>query len=110
MQVLDYDLAAAVAECSGQEFGKTAGTVLAACTADGDVAGAGGEVGVVDEVGEQLAGAGGVQDDVLDAGVEAVEVEDVAGGSGIAEPVADVFNPVGGGRDGEPSGPVGRCR
>ncbi|WP_406368885.1 hypothetical protein [Streptomyces sp. NBC_01546] len=26
VQVLDFDLAAAVAECSGQEFGKTAGT------------------------------------------------------------------------------------
>lgn len=26
VQVLDYDLAAAVPECSGQEFGKTAGT------------------------------------------------------------------------------------
>ncbi len=61
---------------------------------------AGGQVGAVGQVGEQLAGAGGVQDDVLDAGVEAVEVEEVAGGGRVAEPVADVFDPVGGGRDG----------
>ncbi|MFK0259104.1 hypothetical protein [Streptomyces sp. NPDC090445] len=27
VEVLDYDLAAAVAECSGQEFGKAAGSV-----------------------------------------------------------------------------------
>lgn len=76
------------------------GTVPTSCTADGDVAGAGGEAGVVGEVGEQLAGAGGVQDDVLDAGVEAVEVEDVGGGGRVVEPVTDVFDPVGGGRDG----------
>lgn len=69
-------------------------------TSDCDAAGAGGEVGVVGEVGEELAGAGGVQDDVLHAGVEAVQVEDVAGGGRIAKPVADVFDPVGGGRDG----------
>lgn len=85
-------------------------SVAAACTADGDVAGAGGEVCIVGEVGEQLAGAGGVEDDVLDAGVESVEVEDVAGGGRVAEPVADVFDPVGSGRDGVPSGPVGRWR
>jgi hypothetical protein len=53
-------------------------SVLATCASDGDAAGAGGQVGVVGEVADQLAGAGGVQDDVLDAGVEAVEVEDVA--------------------------------
>lgn len=40
--------------------------------------GAGGQVGVVGEVSGQLAGAGGCEDDVLDAGVVAVEVEDVA--------------------------------
>ncbi|MEU3602236.1 hypothetical protein ABZ714_26490 [Streptomyces sp. NPDC006798] len=74
------------------------------------MAGAGGQGCVGREVGEQLAGAGCVEDDVLDAGVEAVEVEDVAGGGRVAEPVAgggrvaepvaDVFDPVGGGRDG----------
>ncbi|GGY99398.1 hypothetical protein GCM10010300_49140 [Streptomyces olivaceoviridis] len=33
------------------------------------------------------------------AGVETVEVEDVAGGGRVAEPVVDVLDPVGGGRD-----------
>ncbi|CAL9327386.1 hypothetical protein SUDANB37_00015 [Streptomyces sp. enrichment culture] len=65
---------------------------------------------MVGEVGEQLAGAGCVEDDILDAEVEAVEIEDVAGGSRVVEPVADVLNPVGGGRMGWPFGPVGRCR
>ncbi len=95
VEVVDVDLAVAVPKCSGQEFGETAGTVPASRASDGDAAGAGGEVGVVGEVGEQLAGAGGVEDDVLDAGVEAVEVEDVAGGGRVAEPVADVLDTVG---------------
>ncbi|MFF4602618.1 hypothetical protein ACFY12_07665 [Streptomyces sp. NPDC001339] len=73
-------------------------------------AGACREVGVVREAVEQFAGAGDVEDDVLDARAEAVEVEDVAGSGRVAQPVADVLDPVGGGRYGEPSGPVGRCR
>ncbi|MDQ1033620.1 hypothetical protein QFZ75_000036 [Streptomyces sp. V3I8] len=52
------------------------------------------------EVGEQFAGAGRGEDNVLDTGVEAVEVEDVAGGGRVAQAVADVFDPVRGGRDG----------
>jgi hypothetical protein len=39
------------------------------------------EAGVVREVVDQLTGSGSAEDDLLDAGVEAVEVEDVAGGS-----------------------------
>ncbi|GAA2612679.1 hypothetical protein GCM10010304_76360 [Streptomyces roseoviolaceus] len=69
----------------------------ASCTPDGDAAGAGGQVG---EVGGEFAGAGGVQDDVLDAGIEAVQVEDVAGCRRGAEPLADVLDSVGGGWDG----------
>lgn len=99
MEVFDVDLAAAVTKCSGKEFSETACTMPASCTPDRNAAGAGGQVGVVGEVGEQLAGAGGVQDDVLDAGGEAVEVEDAAGGGRVAEPVADVLDPVGGGWD-----------
>ncbi|MGY3056804.1 hypothetical protein ACVWZD_001049 [Streptomyces sp. TE3672] len=111
VQVLDFDFAAAVVKCSGKKFGEAACPVPPTCASDGDAAGAGGQGRVVGEVGEQLAGAGGTQDDGLDAGVEAVEVEDVAGGGRIAEPVANVFDPVGGGRGtGEPSGQVGRCR
>lgn len=52
VQVLDYDLTAAVAEFSGKEFGKTAGPVPAARATDGDAAGADGQVSVVGEVGE----------------------------------------------------------
>nr|WP_185832231.1 hypothetical protein [Streptomyces sp. WAC 04229] len=50
--MLDYDLAAAVAEFSGKEFGKAAGPVSAARTTDGNAAGTGRQVGVVGEVGE----------------------------------------------------------
>lgn len=100
VQVLDCDLEAAVPQFTGQQFRKAACTVPTSCAAVGDAAGAGGEVGVVGEVGEQFAGAGGVQDDVLDAGVESVQVEDVAGGGRVAQPVADVLDPVGGRRDG----------
>jgi hypothetical protein len=38
--------------------------------------GAGREAGVVREVVDQLTGSGSAEDDLLDAGVEAVEVED----------------------------------
>lgn len=68
---------------------------------DGDAAGASGQGRVGGEIGEELTGAGGVDDDVLDAGVEAIQVKDVAGGGGVSEPVTDGLDPVGGGRDGE---------
>jgi hypothetical protein len=101
VEVLDFDLAASVAECAGKDFGEPACTVPASCTTDRNATGTGGQVGVVGEVGDEFAGAGGVQDDVLDAGIEAVQIEDVAGGGRVTEPVADVLDPVGGGRDGE---------
>jgi hypothetical protein len=56
--------------------------VTSACASDGDASGAGREAGVVREVVDQLTGSGSVEDDLLDAGVEAVEVEDVPGDSG----------------------------
>ena len=90
VEVFDVDLEAAGADFSGKEFGEAGCPVPPACTTDGDPAGAGGQGRVVGEVGEQLAGAGGVEDDVLDAGVEAVEVEDVAGGGRVAKPGPDV--------------------
>ncbi|MEH0557337.1 hypothetical protein [Streptomyces sp. B21-101] len=43
---------------------------------------------------------GRLQDDILDAGIDAVEVEDSAGGSRVAEPVPDILDPVGGRRNG----------
>lgn len=42
---------------------------------DGNASGAGREIGVVGEVVDQFAGAGSVDDDLLDAVVEAVEVD-----------------------------------
>jgi hypothetical protein len=39
-----------------------------------------------------------VEDDVLHAGVAAVQVQDVAAGGGVAQPVADVLDSVGRGR------------
>jgi hypothetical protein len=110
VEVFDVDLATAGAQFAGQEFGESGCPVPAACASDGDAAGANVQGRVVGEVGEQFAGAGGAQDDVLDAGVEAVEVEDVAGGGRVAEPVADVFDPVGGGRNGGAVRAGGRCR
>jgi hypothetical protein len=55
--------------------------------------------------GEQ--GAGGGEDDGLDAGVAAVQVQDVAGGGGVAQSLAYVLGAVGGGRYGLSVG-VGR--
>ncbi|WP_410540513.1 hypothetical protein [Streptomyces sp. KL2] len=52
----------------------------------------------------------GAHDDVLDAQVAAVELEDGPGGGGVAEPGADVLHSVGGRRDGLAVGPVGRWR
>lgn len=80
MKVLGVDPAAAVAQCVSKEFGEAACAVLAAGAPDGDVAGASGEVGVVGEIGDEFDGAGGA-DDILDAGVEAVDIEDFAAGS-----------------------------
>lgn len=73
--------------------------MTSACASDGDASGAGREAGVVREVVDQLTGSGSVEDDLLDAGVEAVEVEDVAGGSRVTEPLADVLDAVSGWRD-----------
>lgn len=98
--MLDFDFAAALAQFPGQKFRESARAVPASCTPDGDATGAGGKVGVIREVGEQLVGARCVKDDVLNPGVKAIEVEDVAGRSRVTEPVADVLDPVGGGRDG----------
>lgn len=81
--------------------------MAAAGAPDGDVSWPGGQLGVGGEVVEELAGAGGGQDDVLHAGVEAVEVEDVAGGGRVAEAVADVLDAVGGRRDGAAVGVFG---
>lgn len=39
-----------------------------------------------------------MRDELLDSGVETVEVEDVASGGRIAEPIADVFDAVSGRR------------
>ncbi|WP_093792721.1 hypothetical protein [Streptomyces sp. cf124] len=65
MKVFDVGLAASVAEFAGQELGESGCLVLAACASDGDVAGTGGEAGVVGEAGNEFAGAGDVQDDFL---------------------------------------------
>jgi hypothetical protein len=73
--------------------------VLTTAESDGDAPGAGRESGVVREVVDQLTGSGRVEDDLLDAGVEAVEIEDVAGGGRVAEPLADVLDSVSGRRD-----------
>nr|BFD86949.1 hypothetical protein StreXyl84_63500 [Streptomyces sp. Xyl84] len=61
-------------------------SVPAPGASDGNAPGARGEFRVVGEVGDQFAGAGGV------------EVEDVAGGGWVAEPVTDVFDAVSGRR------------
>lgn len=100
MEVLDFDLTAGFAECSRKDFSESAGPVTSSCASDGDALRAGGEVRVVREVVDQLTGAGRCEDDLLDAGVQSVEVEDVAGGCRVAEPLADVLDTVSGGRDG----------
>lgn len=97
--MLDFDVTTSFAKRSGKEFCKAAGSMTTASASECDAPRACREVGVVREVVEQFAGTGGIQDDVLDAGVEAVEVEDVAGGGRVAEPIADVLDAVSGRRD-----------
>ncbi|MET8661405.1 hypothetical protein ABZV85_30585 [Streptomyces griseus] len=110
MEMLDFDLAAAVAEFAGKKFGKTACAVPASRTADGDVVGSGGEVGVVGEVGEEFAGAGVLRTTSWTRGWKPSRsrMSRAAAGSRSRSRTSSIRSAAGG--TGWPSGPVGRCR
>ncbi|WSP67951.1 hypothetical protein OG466_40470 (plasmid) [Streptomyces sp. NBC_01240] len=95
----------------GESLGSPANTsVASSCASDGDASGAGREAGVVREVVDELTGSGSVEDDLLDSGVEAVEVEDVAGGGRVTQPLADVSTRSAVGGIAVPFGAAGRWR
>ncbi|WSS07845.1 hypothetical protein OG320_04265 [Microbispora sp. NBC_01189] len=104
MKVLDLDLPAAGSDEPSGDLDKTSSTVFPAGATESDHFRAGGQECVVDQVVDELACSGGVDDDFLHAGMKAVQVEDVAGGGRVFEPVTDVFNAVGGGGNRPPFG------
>ncbi|MEU4230749.1 hypothetical protein AB0F17_41215 [Nonomuraea sp. NPDC026600] len=85
MEVFDLDVAAAGTNASGGEFHQASSTVFSACATESDHFRAGGQERVGDEVVDELWSSGSVEDDVLHAGMQAVQVEDLLGGRGIAQ-------------------------
>lgn len=110
VEVFDVDLEAAGTDLSGKEFGEAGCPVPPACASDGDAAGAGGQGRVVGEVGEQLAGAGRVEETSWTRGLRPSRsrMSRAAAGSRSRSRTSSMRSAAGG--TGKPSGPVGRCR
>jgi BRCT domain type II-containing protein len=77
VEVFDLDLAAASAKALSCEFHKSACPVTSASTTESDRFRASGQQRVLDKVVDELPSSDGVEDYILNAGVEPVEIEDV---------------------------------